>query len=273
MKIGSFLWLFMAILLAAGSVSAAVPQYLGVEESKLSPPETARQGDLISGSVSLIKVGPVPRESSLTIKTEVINPQVTLTIDGSTVAYAKDEVTVNLSETGVKKVQIRVDGEAPTVEKLTTLKVLDATVYVYYDEDNYGDQEIASLTLRVTAQEIRETISSIETAKEKRATAMSLIDSLKAKGVDTVSLEADLQDAIDQIRLAEEAHDEGRIEAAKTNADIATRSLEKIISEASKLDTDTHQESNVKKYLVIGAAVILVLIVFLMLKSKREELG
>jgi hypothetical protein len=273
MKIGPYIWIFVTILFLADSAYATTPQYLGVGDSKISPPETAKRGDLISASLSLVKIGPVPRESSVTIKTDVINPQITLTIDNETVAYAKAEVSVNLTETGVKNVKVRIDGEAPSVEKLTTLMVLDATVYVYYDEDNFGDQNVASLTLTVTGQEIKETISSIETAKEKRATAVAMIESLKAKGIDTVSLEADLQDAKDQIRLAEEAHDEGRIEAAKTNADIAIRSLDKILSQGAKLDTGVQQTSDVKRYLVIGGAVIIVLIILLVLKSKREELG
>jgi hypothetical protein len=267
------LWVVLWIMLiGVGVVGSAVPDYLRAASTDISPSVSARIGQPVAANMVLKRVGIVPEEARLNITTELEAPRIEVRVDNTTEPYALGEVEVPLPLEGVSEIEIRVNGFAPPVEKLTDIKVLDVKTFVLYkgEEEQYQDE--GTLTLRISTKEITEVVFAIDDAKALLTEAEGLIDDLKAKGVNTVDLEAELVDAKEQISRAEGEHDKGDIDNAKFLAEQAKKDLKRIISKAKEMGAGP-APVDIKRYLTIAAAVIVVLIVALFLRGRREELG
>lgn len=268
------------VLMNIGMVNA-VEDYLAVPEGgyTINPKETIKSGEPIVVDITLKRVSEtLPEESRLIVTTNMVGPWAKITIDGNVQTFTKNEIEIPLpdSEKGVKEILIYVTGKAPTVEKLTQLTVVDVKTYVRYTGvEGVYQEEIGKgpLTLEVTNPKITETVNAINTAKEKCATAESIINGLKTKGVNTVDLEAQLVDAKTLIDLADQKHEEGKLDEAKTNAGLAINALDRIISDARALEAGRETQTGIKKYLTILAAVIVIVVAIFFIKGRREELG
>lgn len=269
--------ILILLLCSVALVSAAAPDYLAVPKdgSAINPKETVKSGEPIAADITLKRVSEIlPEESKLNITVSMVNPWVRVTIDGAEKTFANEKaVEVALPKEGVKEVRIYATGNAPTVEKLTKLNIIEVKTYVRYTGAEGEYQKEITLTLDVTNPEIKEVIAAIKTAKEKLSTAENMISALKSRGVNTVELESQLQDAKTQISLAEKLHDDGKIDLAKSTAEVATNSLNRIISNASKIETQKETRTALKDYLIIAAVVIVAILIALFIKKRREELG
>jgi|GEM_PF-1280400 len=270
--------LYIALaLICVALVSAASPDYLAVPKdgSAINPKETVKSGEPIAADITLKRVSEIlPEESKLNITINMVNPWVRVTIDGAEKTFANEKaIEVALPKEGVKEIRIHATGNAPTVEKLTKLNIIEIKTYVRYTGTEGEYQKEIALTLDVTNPEIKEVITAIKTAKDKLSTAENMINVLKTRGVNTVELESQLQDAKTQISLSEELHDDGKIELAKSTAKVATNSLNRIIADAGKIETKKETRTTVKDYAAIAAVVIAVILIALFIKKRREELG
>ncbi|MEE9594312.1 MAG: hypothetical protein V3V92_02830 [Candidatus Hydrothermarchaeales archaeon] len=265
---------FLLLIGFLGLVSSALPPpFLGAQDPRSSPAESARIGDPVSASVQLIKITPaVPKEASLIIHTDAVSPIFRINVDGVEQLPVKSDVEIDLSVDTVKEISIEVNGKAPTVEALTEMKLLKVELYSYYDEENKGTQTLVDLPLRVSTQEILDTVRSINTAKSEYDKVEALTNDLEAQGKDVVELRSRLLDAKDTIRIADEAEARGETTNAKTLADQAIRELERIKADATK-EAPVQAPADIQRYLVIGGAIILVLLIFVFIKGRREELG
>ncbi|MEE8167274.1 MAG: hypothetical protein V3T58_00175 [Candidatus Hydrothermarchaeales archaeon] len=272
MRIGIYLLALALVVVSIGVASAVVPDYLKPSDTKLDQ-TTAKIGDLVAASMTLEKVGVVPEEAKLNYTTDLTSPRLEIQIDDAPPeTYGVQSYQIPLPVDGVRKIEIRISGWAPTVEKMTTITVLSINTYVKYKGDEPEWQDDGTLTLTVTDIEIKQTVTAIDDAWAKYNEARTKIDSLKAKGVATTELEAELQDARTQIDLAESAHENGEIETAKSNAQIATNALNRLLSKADEMGAGP-APTDVKRYLTIAAAVIIVLLLAVIIRGRREELG
>ncbi len=266
-------FIILAMLsVSLGVVSAALPQYLGAKDPRVSPAESARIGDPVTATVQLLKVGPSPREANMTIHTDAVNPFFRIVIDGNEQLYTKNDVELNITVITLKNLSVEVTGRAPSVEALTELKVLDVKMYVYYDEDNKGVQELVNLPLRVSTQEIVETVRAINDAKRTYTQVEMLLNDLEAQGKNVVEFKSRLIDVKDTIRIADESQAKGATTNSKTLADQAIRELGRIKMDAEAIKPGP-APTDVKRYLTIGGAVLVALLIILFIKGRREELG
>ncbi len=265
---------FTLLIVYSGLVSSALPPpFLGAQDPRISPAERARIGDRVSASVKLVKISlAVPKKASLSVHTDAVGPILRIVVDGVEQLSAVTDVELNLSVDTVKEISIEVTGKAPTVESLREIKVLEVKMYVYYDEENEGTQTLVSLPLRISTQEITETVRSINTAKSKYDSAEELLDELEAEGKDVVALRTRLTEIKERIDIADESEAEGKISTAKTLADQAIRDLDRLITEANAFKPGP-APTDVKRYLTIAAAVIIMLLLVVLIRGRREELG
>jgi len=262
----------LCILVSVGIAIAAVPDYLKASASDVSPSGTARIEQPVVATMTLERIGTVPDEATLKIVTELDNPRTEVTIDNETQNYGLKEFDINLPSEGVSEINIRIDGYAPKVEKQKAIKVLDVTTHVKYKGEDAEDQSDGTITLTISDKEIKETVLTIEDAQEKLALAEAKIANLKESGVNTVELEAQIQNAKELLDNAEELHEREEIDLAKSTAESAAKILDGVILDAEKMGVGP-VPVDIKRYIVIAGAVIVVLILALLIKSRREELG
>lgn len=266
---------FMTLLMGVGTAASLSVDYLGVPEGGaiMNPKETTKSGEPIVADVTLKKIGDIlPDESRLNLTLDMVNPWVRVEIDGAEQTFAnKAEIEVTLPEE-VKEIKIHVTGEAPDVEKLTKLSVVDVKTYVRYKGAEGEYQEEVLMYLDVTNPEIKSTLGAIEDAQDKLAVAEAKVATLKSSGVNTVELEAQLQNAKELLENAQTLHEREQIDLAKSTAESASKILDGVILDAEKSGVGP-VPLDLRRYLVIGGAVIVVLIVALLIKGKREELG
>ncbi len=267
----------MVIAVVGIAAAQAVPDYLRVIASEVNPTETARAGQLVNARILLKEVGIPPEEAVLNITTEVVRPrfQVITTFRTNETEYSDygiSPVSITLPSEGVSQIDITVTGTAPKVERLKTITVLDVKTFVRYKGTEGITQDEGVLSVQVSDIEIREALLVIEEAQSKLREATRKVDLLKAGGVDTADLEARIHDAETQINSAKRLHDEGRIELATTTAQLAVKSIDRIIVDADKL-AGPPAPSVIRRYLVIAAAVMVALLLIIIIKGKREELG
>ncbi len=268
-----FLTLFFSLLIGSSIGYAAVDDYLAPSKSEVSPSTSARIDQPVTAVMVLKNIGVVPEEAKLNISTELTSPAFIINIDNETTERGAPEVELDLPSDGVKEITIRVSGFAPEVEKLTEIDVLNVKTYVKYKGEDGVYQDEGRLTLKISDVEIRETLREIDTAEAKLAEAESIVSSLKSKGVNTVSLESQIQTAKDLIENAKEGHERGQVDLAKSTATSASAILNQVISDAGQLGKEKKTEGNIKKYATIAGAVILVILVILFITKRREELG
>lgn len=264
--------ILLCILISIGIVSSAIPDYLKASASDVSPSQSARIGQPVAATMTLERVGSVPEEATLKIVTELDSPRVEVTIDNETEEYGLKKFDITLPSEGVSKINIRIDGYAPTVEKLKDIKVIDVTTNVLYRGEDAQDQSDGTITLTISDREIRETVITIEDAWDKFAVAEGKVEDLKESGVNTAELEAKLQNARELLNNADELHDKGEIDLAKSTAGSASKILDGVVLSAEKMGVGPIPV-DVGRYLVIAGAVIVVLILAILIKGKREELG
>jgi hypothetical protein len=265
------IWIIL-FLVSTSIVSAQVPDYLRPVSSDVSPAVQARMGQPVVANMVLKRVGVVPEEAKLNITVELEAPRVEVRIDNNTEVFGIKEFEVDLPPDGVSEIEIRASGYAPPVEKQTEIRALAVKTYVLYKGEEGQYQDDGALTLIVSTKEIKETLLVLEDAKDLLAEADSLISDLKAKGVNTAELEAELADARDQISRSEAEHEQGDIENAKFLAEQAKKDLNRIITKAKEMGAGP-TPVDIKRYLTIAAAVIIVIIVAFFLRGRREELG
>lgn len=262
----------LCFLISLGTVSAVVPDYLKASASDVSPSGTARIEQPVVATMTLDRIGVVPDVAKLTIVTELDSPRIAVTIDNVTQDYGLQENEITLSSSGVSEIEIRIDGYAPTVEKQKEIKVLDVTTHVEYSGEDPEDQEDGTITLTVSDKEIKATVSAIEDAQDKLEIAKAKVYRLEQSGVNTAELEAKIQNAKELLEEAEGLHEEGNIESSKVIAESASKILDGVILDADKMGTGP-VPMDIERYLVIAGAVIVVLIIALFIKGRREELG
>lgn len=269
------LYIVIALICGAAIVSAAVPYYLKVDDSltRVSHSISARVDDPVFVTMVLKKVNPIPAEAKLNISVGVVSPIVDVRIDNVTETYRinKFEIPLPGPPQGVKEIEIRVSGYAPRVEKLTEIKVLEVKTYVYYDADNKGYQDHKPITLTISDVEIKQTLASIEDAKKKVAGVEGIISKLKGRGINTVDMEAQAQNARDILKTAQTLYEQGQIDLARNTAESASKVLDKLIADAGKIETQ--KETRTANYIIIAAVVIVLVLVALFIKKRREELG
>ncbi len=270
--------LYVALaLMCVAVVSAAAPYYLKVDDSltKVSPSISARVDDPVFVTTVLKKVNPIPAEAKLNISVGVVSPIVDVRIDNVTETYRinKFEIPLPGPPQGVKEIEIRVSGYAPRVEKLTEIKVLEIKTYVYYDADNKGYQDHRPITLTISDVEIKQTLASIDDAKKKLTEVEGIISKLKVGGVNTIEIEAQVQNAKDILKTAQTLYEQGQIDLAKSSAESASKILGKLIADAGKIETQKETRTAPKDYIIIAAVVIVLVLVALFIKKRREELG
>jgi hypothetical protein len=264
-----------ALFVAVGVVLAAEisADYLAVEEQKVSPVGVVRIGDPVAVDVVLKKLGPEPQEARLNITIGLDNPTTTVIFDGGEAnTYYGNEIEIPLPK-GLKSVSIKLVGNAPSVSKLTRIEVVKVSTYVYYDEDNKGYQDEASLYLDVTNELISAALSEISRAEVKLSEAEQLVSELEAKRVDVESLKNRLETAKDTLNTAKKLHDRGNVDLAKQNAESSLALLEDIIKEAKEKAQAAEKKSSLKKYLLVIAGIVVIALVVLFIRQKREELG
>ncbi len=265
--------LFFSLLIGSSVGYGAVSDYLGTSKSEVSPTTSARVDQPVTAVMVLENIGVVPEEARLNVSTELTSPQFIVDIDNETTKQGRSELKLDLPSDGVKEITIRVSGFAPEVDRLTVIDVLNVKTYVKYKSEDGVYQDNGGLTLKISDVEIRETLREIDAAEAKLAEAESIVGSLKSKDVNTVSLESQIQTAKGLIDNANELHDRGQADLAKSTAISASSILDQAISDAGSLGKKETTEGNVKKYVTIAGAVILVIILVLFMKSRREELG
>lgn len=265
--------IILCILLSVGIASSTVPDYLkATPDTDVSPSGTARIEQPVVATMTLERIGTVPDVAKLKIVTDLDRPRTEVTIDDVTEDYGLKEFEITLSSEGVSEINIRIDGYAPKVEKQKDIKVLDVTTHVEYKGEDAEDQSDGTITLTVSDKEIRETVIAIEDAKDKLALAEAKIANLKESGVNTAELEAKIQNARELLDNAEALHEREEIDIAKSTAESASTILDGVILDAEKMGVGP-VPVDIKRYLVIAGAVIVVLILALLIKGKREELG
>ncbi|MEE9474658.1 MAG: hypothetical protein V3V36_03215 [Candidatus Hydrothermarchaeaceae archaeon] len=262
----------LCFLISVGIVSAAVPDYIKASASDVSPSGSARIEQPIVATMTLERVSTVPETAKLKISTDLDNPRIEVNIDGDTQDYGLKENDITLPSEGITEIKIRIDGYAPRVEKQIDIEVLNISAHVEYKGEDPADQPIGAITLTVSDKEIRETVITIEDTQDKLAVAEAKIAQLEKSGVNTVELEAKIQNARDLLEEAEEQHEKGNIDSSKLIAESASKILDGVILDAEKMGAGP-SPLDIKRYLVIAGAVIAVLILALLIKSKREELG
>ncbi len=267
--------LALAIFFVIGTAGTAfaTADYLKATSSEVSPSTTARSGQPIVANMKLKGFTPYPEEAELNISVEVDRPRIEVIIDGQYEGYGIPKVNIPLPSEGVKDIEIRVSGFAPPVTKLTTIKVLDVKTYVLYKGENGTYQDDGTLTLTVSDKEIIQTVAAIGEAWDRYNSVRLEIASLSERGINTVELEAELDDIKAQINLADDAHDNKEdIETAKLNADLALNSLDRLDDEVKQMGGGP-APTEVKEYLIIAGVVIVALLLLIFLRGRREELG
>jgi hypothetical protein len=264
--------IILCVLLSAGIVSAAAPVYLKASASDVSPAGSARIEQPIVATMTLDRTGSVPETAKLKIVTELDSPRIEVNIDNETMNYGLQENDITLPSDGVSEIKIRIDGYAPKVEKQSEVKVLDVTTHVEYKGEDPDDQTVGTIKLTVSDREIKQTVIAIEDAWDKYAVARAKVEALKNSGVNTAEIEAQLQTARELLDNADELHDKGEIDLAKSTAESSSKILDGVILDAEKRGVGP-VPLDIRRYLVIAGAVIVVLILALIIKGKREELG
>ena len=264
----------VALFVAFGVVSAAEisADYLSVEEQKVSPAGVARVGDPVAVDVVLKKLGPEPQEARLNLSIGLDSPTVTLSLDGEVKTYYGNNIEIPLPK-GLKKVSVKLVGNAPSVSKLTRIKVLKVSTYVYYDEDNKGYQDETAIYLDVTNELISEALSEISRAEVKLGEAEKLVSELEAKGIDVESLKSRLETARSTLNTAKKLHDRGNVDLAKQNAESSLTLLEDVIKEAKAKARAAEKRSSLRKYLLVIAGIVVIVLLVLFIRQRKEELG
>jgi hypothetical protein len=263
--------IILGILLSVGIVSAALPDYLKASEVS-EPSSSVKIGESISAKMTLKRVGIVPDSATLKIVTELDDSRIEVTIDNVTENYVLKSNEITLASGGVEEIKIRILGDAPEVEKQKDIKVLEVTTHVEYPGEDPEDQEDGTFTTTVSDKEIKEAVTTIDDAWDKYDIAEAKIDTLGSTGVNTAELEAQLVTAKELLDTADELHDKEEIDLAKSTAESASKILDGVILDAEKSGVGP-VPLDLRRYLVIGGAVIVVLILALIIKGKREELG
>ncbi len=268
----SILALLVFFIIFNTGLAFAATDYLRATTSEVSPSISARVDQPIIATMKLNGFTPYPEEATLEIIVELERPRIEVIIDGEYEDYGLPQIQIPLPSEGVKEVEIRVNGFAPQVTKLTTITVLDVKTHVRYKGENETTQNDGTLTLTVSDKEILQTVSDIDDAWDEFNRVRLLIASLSGKGVNTVEVEAELQDIKAQINLADDAHQKGDIDTAQLSAEIALNSLTRLGAKVTGMGAGP-APTDVKKYLTIAGAVILALLFFIFLRGRREELG
>ncbi len=263
----------LCFLISVGIVSAAISDYLSTSESDISQSGSVRIGQPVSATMTLVQVGMVPDKAILGVATDLDRPSSDVTIDGETEPHPHglNVFNITLDAGGVEEIEIVINGFAPSVAKQEDIKVLDVKTYI----EHKGETDVQSdgtITLTVSDKEIRETVSTIEDTQEKLAVAEAKVETLKSSGVNTAELEAEIQNAKELLDNAETLHEREEIDLARSTAESASKILDGVILDAEKMGAGP-SPLDIKRYLVIAGAVIAVLILALLIKSKREELG
>ncbi len=262
------------MLMSAASAQIAVRDYdyLRITASEVNPTESARAGQLVNARIVLKEIHIPPEEAVLNITTEVVAPRIEVRMNETYLQFGISPVSLTLPPEGIGEIDIRVSGTAPKVERLRTIIVLDVKTFVRYKGAEGVVQDEGQLSVKVSDIEIREALLIIEEAQSKLGEAVRKVDLLKAREVDTADLEARIHDAETQVTNAQQLHDKGEIELARTTAELAVNSIDRIILDAEKL-TGPPAPSEIRRYLVIAAAVMVALLLIIIIKGRREELG
>lgn len=262
----------ISLIIGYFGTAFAAPDYLKASSSEVSPSVSARIGQPIAANMLLKGFTPYPEEASLNISSDVDRPRIEVIIDGKYEVYGLPRLQIQLPSEGVKDIEIRLSGFAPPVTKLTTINVLDVKTLVRFKGENETLQEDGTLTLVVSDREIIQTVTAIDDARDKYNAVRSMITGLAGRGINTVELEAELDDIKVQIELAENAHEKGDVTSAQKNAEIALNNLDRLEEKIKQMGVGP-APTDIKRYLTIGGAVIVALLIILFIKGRREELG
>jgi hypothetical protein len=280
MRKGTALLLIVAIIgLSSLEGAAAATDYLAVPAGgfDVNPKERVKVGEPISADVTLKRIGDIlPETATLILTIDMVNAWTQVDIDGSVQTFANaNDIEIPLPSAGVKEIKITVRGNAPDVDRLMRLRVLEVKTDVAYKGTPREVQEEVSIFLEVSNPDIQAAVETIDRARRRFQASESRIQDLKAQGIDTVDLEARLQNARELIETAEGLQGQGRLEESRQTAQVALSILSDIDSQAEAKAGDVlANPTKVRKYLLFGGlGVFVLLLAFLFFRSRREELG
>ncbi|RLG57911.1 MAG: hypothetical protein DRN95_05065 [Candidatus Hydrothermarchaeota archaeon] len=236
----------------------------------LSPSNIIETGKPVAANVYLVASEYEPEKAVLKLSIGIDNSIVKIDYDGESKTFVHlESIEIPLPK-GIKTINISLSGNAPSVSKLTTINVATVKVYVEYG-DYKEDQDVITVPLQVTTTLISQALMEINHAEQKYTIALNLVNGLKAKNIPTAELDLKLKNAKELIDAAKELHDRGNADLAMQNAKSASSILDDVIKDANELKKSYERKETAKKYIPI--AIVILLIIALLLRKRRQELG
>lgn len=252
---------------------AAVPDYLKPGYSEITPTYKAKPGQPVGARLILTGSTPVPDEARLNISTGAARSRLEVVVNGELERYGAPSVEIPLPSEGVTEIEIFLYGVAPKVTKETDVALLDVKTYVKYKGEPGTYQEEKKLLLTVTNVVISEALGARDKAKTKLSLLESKIAGLRVSGADVSSLEEKLENGRSIIKTADALYEKGEIELSRDAAESAIKILDDALAEADKIQTTKETKQDIKKYGLIALGIIIIGVLLLLFRKRREELG
>lgn len=263
MRIG----LVLIVLLSFASSTAAQSSGDYCKGAPVESPSIAGISDVISARYLLLCSFPKEtKEVRVKAVTETEESEITIEYDGSSYIDKTSLLEKSVPVT-VSSINVRVRGKAPSVEKSIT--ALSVSVYVDDGKGFKGYQNFEPLKTAVS-KIATGALKEIDNAKERLREAESRVASLQSSGADVSRLRSRITDAKGLIDAATSLDRAGNSEKAKETAKRASEILDEVLYEARGIPTGA---PDYKRYAAIFAAIVLVAVIVLYIKSRREELG
>lgn len=220
-------------------------------------------------SAQYLVVCTFPKETAevrVKVATQTENSDITIEHDGSS-ETSRGRAWEKSIRTDASSIKVKVRGEAPSSEGEIT--ALDLSIYVDDGKSVKGYQLFTPL--KVTVSKVATgALKEIDNAREKLRDAEDEVASLQAKGADVSKLRSRITDAKALIDSATSLDRAGNSGKAKETARRASDVLDEVLYEARGMSVS---KPDYKRYATIAAALVVVLVVALYIKSRREELG
>ncbi len=237
----------------------------------LSPSNIIETGKPVAADVYLVASEYAPEKATLNLTIGIDEPIIKIDFDGESKTFIYQKKVELPLPKGIKTINISLKGNAPHVSKLTTINVLTAKVYVEYGGGYTEYQDVITVPLQVTTTLISQALMEINNAEQKYTNALNLVNELKARKINTAELDNKLKNAKELIDAAKDNHERGNADLAIKDAKAASAILDDVIKSAKDLEKSYSRKENVKKY--VPVAILILIILAILLRKKRQELG